>query len=259
MTPDRRALDVVIVDDERPARQKLRRFLGDEDGIRIVGEASDGASAAEAVREHRPDLLFLDIRMPGAGGFDVLESLDDVRPHVVFVTAYEEHAVRAFDVGAVDYLLKPFDRTRFKRALERVIDRMESDDAAPDPATLERVWSALRSLGAAGTAHPPLERILVRKGDRSFFIATARVDWLEAAGNYVRVHAGEEAHLIRSTLKHLEERLDPGRFARIGRGAIVNLDRVREIHDWSHGDRLIVLVDGTQLKLSRRYRKRIEG
>lgn len=258
----------LIVDDEAPARAKLRRFLADDPEVRVVGEATHGAGAIEALRRHRPDLVFLDVRMPGGDGFEVVDAVAEIGPHVVFATAYAEHAVRAFEVGAADYLLKPFDRDRFERALARAKERIRAAEQTPDAQTLRELLAALR--GAVGAPSPaereegPLRRVLVREGDRSFFVDTDQIDWLEADGNYVRIHTHERGregaveHLVRATLSGLERRLDPTRFARISRSAVVNLDRVRELHDWSHGDRLLVLTDGTELKLSRRYRRRLE-
>lgn len=249
---------VLVVDDEDPARRKLIRFLQDEDGVMVVGEASDGASAAAAIREHEPELVFLDIRMPGGDGFEVVESLESVRPRIVFATAHAEHAVRAFEVGAVDYLLKPFDRERFREALSRVRRRIREAGASLGDDELRRLVDAVRSVATDETGRPPLRRILVEEDDRSFFLDASDISWIEAAGNYVRLHAGTGSHLIRSTLKRLAERLDPARFARVSRSAIVNLDRVDTIHDWSHGDRLLVLEDGTEVKVSRRYRDELE-
>lgn len=254
----------VVVDDETPARAKLRRFLSAECDVELAGEAGDGPAAVRLVQTERPDLVFLDVKMPGADGFEVLDAIADAGPHVIFVTAYAEHAVRAFDVGAADYLLKPFDRERFQRALGRARQRLSERAAAPPAAALREFLRRLRPPETEATG--PLHRILVRERDRgrSFFVNVGEIDWLEADGNYVRLHtrgrrgADTGPHVVRATLSSLEERLDAARFARINRGTIVNLDRVRVLHDWSHGDRLVVLEDGTELKLSRRYRDRLD-
>lgn len=249
---------IVIADDEPPARAKIRRFLtggggapGDLD-VTIVAEAASGLETIEAVERTRPDLLFLDVQMPEPDGFGVLAALDpDARPHVIFTTAYDEYAVRAFEVHAVDYLLKPFDEERFRTALERARQRIREGRREDDEARLARWIDTARP----GPAH--LQRILVRRGDTAVLLRVDEIDWIEAADNYVRIHAGGEAHLVRGTLTGYEARLDPARFARIHRSHIVNLDRVRTLHPWSHGDWLVVLHDGTELMLSRRYRDRL--
>lgn len=239
----------VLVDDEPPARRKLRRFLDRQADIEVVGEAGDGPAAMAAIRELRPDLVFLDIQMPGADGFEVIEALGAARPHIIFVTAYHEHAVRAFEVEALDYLLKPFDAARFQAALERVRERIARREPMIPPAALRRLLESVR--GDAG------QRILVKKDDHSFFVRQDEVDWIEAADNYVKLYTARGDHLVRATLTGMEERLDSSRFVRISRAAIVNLDRVAELRPWSHGDRIVVLKDGTELTLSRRYRKRL--
>jgi len=244
---------VLIVDDEPPARAKVRRFLAADAEVEVVGEAGSGPEAVDAIQRLRPDLVFLDIQMPGADGFGVLGALDDgAMPQVVFVTAYDAYALRAFEVHAVDYLLKPFDADRFRTALARAKERVRARPAADD---LEQ-----RIRRALAEARPPaayLDRVLVRTGDRAVFLRTDEIDWLEAEENYVRVHAGREPHLVRGTLAGLEERLDPARFIRVHRSHVVNLASIRELHPWSHGDWMIVLRDGRELMLSRRYRDRL--
>lgn len=243
----------VIVDDEPPARRKLKMFLQDRRDIDVVGEAGDGETALELIRIKEPDLVFLDIRMPEMDGFDVVSAIDaDPLPHLVFVTAYDEHAVRAFEVGALDYLLKPFDRERFDTALERALERVAGTRAATDSATsIERVLDAL----SAGQGH--LKRFVVKDGARMTFVRVEEVEWIEAAGNYVRLHTPPKALLVRATLKALSGRLDPTRFARVHRTAIVNLDCVSRLESWSHGDYRVFLESGKELTLSRRYRKKL--
>ncbi len=246
----RSSIRALIVDDERPARRKVRRFLEAEGEIEVIGEAGDGPAAIAAIRERRPDLVFLDIQMPGADGFEVIEALGDARPHIIFITAFHEHAVRAFDVEAVDYLLKPFDTERFQVALARAKGRIRQKEPGLTPETLQRLLDGIR-------AGAPVERILVKRDDRSYFVAADEIDWIEAADNYVKLHTRGGSHLVRGTLAGLEGRLDPSRFVRISRSAVVNLDRIAELRPWSHGDRIAVLRDGTELTLSRRYRKRL--
>jgi two-component system LytT family response regulator len=246
---------VLIADDEPPARAKLRRLLDADPEAAVVGEAASGTEAVEMIERLRPDLVFLDIQMPGADGFGVLQAIDPaVMPHVVFVTAYDEYALRAFEVHAVDYLLKPFDADRFRTALARAKERGRARPSAGGDALDERIR---RVLAEARPAPAYLERVLVRTGTRAVFLRTDQVDWLEAEENYVRLHAGQESYLVRGTLAGLEERLDPARFIRVHRSHIVNLASVRELHPWSHGDWMIVLRDGRELMLSRRYRDRI--
>jgi two-component system LytT family response regulator len=246
---------ILIADDEPPARAKLRRFLAADPEISVAGEAASGTEAVEMIERLRPDLVFLDIQMPGADGFGVLQAIDPAAlPHVVFVTAYDEYALRAFEVHAVDYLLKPFDADRFRTALARAKERVRARLPAGDDALNERIR---RVLAEARPAPAYLERVLVRTGTRAVFLRTDEVDWLEAEENYVRLHAGRESYLVRGTLAGLEERLDPARFIRVHRSHIVNLASIRELHPWSHGDWMIVLRDGRELMLSRRYRDRI--
>jgi two-component system LytT family response regulator len=243
---------VLIVDDEAPARSKLRRFLAADPEVEVVGEAGSGTEAVEAVRALAPDVVFLDVQMPGLDGFGVVAALEgEALPQVVFVTAYDEFAVKAFEVHAVDYLLKPFGPDRFERALARVKERVRArrDDG------LDR---RLRTVLAEVTRRPTyLERLLVPDGGKSVLLEVSRIDWIEAEGNHVRLHVGPASHLVRATLAALEERLDPARFLRIHRSRIVNADRIREVHPWSHGDQLVVLRDGTELIMSRRYRDRL--
>jgi len=253
--PEVRAL---IVDDEPPARDRLRDLLADDDRIEVVAEAGDGVEAVRLVEELDPDLVFLDIQMPELDGFQVLEELDpELRPRIVFVTAYDEFAVKAFEVNAVDYLLKPVDRERFRAAVDRAlvppVDRGPS--IGGNRAGGEDVREVLRSL----RERRPLERFLVRERSRLFLVPVEEVDWIGAAGNYVELHAGGEVHLVRGTMKELERRLDATEFARIHRSTIVRLDRIEEMHPWSHGDHLVVLTDGTELRMSRRYRHGLEG
>jgi two-component system LytT family response regulator len=246
---------VLIADDEPPARAKLRRLLDADPEVAVVGEAASGTEAVEMIERLRPELVFLDIQMPGADGFGVLQAIDPaVMPHVVFVTAYDEYALRAFEVHAVDYLLKPFDADRLRTALTRAKERVRARPVAGGDGLDERIR---RVLAEARPAPAYLERVLVRTGTRAVFLRTDQVDWLEAEENYVRLHAGQESYLVRGTLAGLEERLDPARFIRVHRSHIVNLASIRELHPWSHGDWMIVLRDGRELMLSRRYRDRI--
>jgi two-component system LytT family response regulator len=250
MTTSAPAFRVIIVDDEPVARQRLRRLLGAEPGLEIVAECEDGASAVAAITQHEADLVLLDVQMPGLDGFGVLAALPSDRlPLVVFVTAYDEHALRAFDVHALDYVLKPIDPARLHLAVVRARDLHARLSAA------ERRERTFASLAAA----PAANRFLVKTNGRMFFVNTADVDWIEADGNYVHLHVGAASHMIRDTIAAVERSLPVGQFARIHRSAIVNVDRVREMRQWSSGDYIVVLTTGTKLKLSRTYRDRIEA
>ena len=254
-------LRVLLVDDEPLVRRGLRAFLAAERGVEVVGEARDGNEAVAAVRELAPDVLFLDVQMPELDGFGVLDALGPERPAVVFVTAFDAYAIRAFEVHAVDYLLKPFDEARFRTALDRVRERVVArrggaTAAAPDTgaldARLDALLAQLRGDGRVPTDW--LARIAIRETDRVTYVPVGDVDWLEADDNYVRVHTRAGARLVRETLKSLESRLDPRHFARIHRSAIVNLERVRELRPTFNGEYVVVLATGARLTLSRGHR-----
>ncbi len=238
---------VLIVDDEPLARERIRTLLSAEPDIEIVGEANDGASAISAIRKLSPGLVFLDVQMPEMDGFAVLEQLGLASmPAVIFVTAFDHYAIKAFEVSALDYLLKPFDRERFSKAVERA--RCGSDIGARVRAVLEK-WKERPKFA---------DRIVVRSGGRVFFLRVEELDWIEAAGNYVRLHSGDEEHLYRETMSRLETILDPARFARIHRSAIVNIDRVKELHPLFRGDYEVVLRNGRKLTLHRSFRARLQ-
>ncbi|HET9232757.1 MAG TPA: LytTR family DNA-binding domain-containing protein [Candidatus Eisenbacteria bacterium] len=243
-------LRVLIVDDEPLARQAIRMMIGDDPEVTVVGECS-GAEGCEIVLGTQPDIMFLDIRMPEVDGFELLEHIGvDRAPTVIFVTAYADHALRAYAVHAVDYLLKPVDDTRFQAAFSRAKTqawlRRAGGPSSPELAALLRRHSR------------ETRRILVRDRDLTRVIELDAIDWIEAADYYAEIHTGGKTHLLRETMNELEERLLPGRFCRIHRSIIVNLDRVREIRALPHGDRDIVLADGTTLRLSRGRREEFE-
>jgi two-component system LytT family response regulator len=243
----------LIVDDEPLARERMRALLQKEPDIKIVGECGDGQAAVAAIRREKPDLVFLDVQIPEPDGFAVLEEVGaDRAPVVVFVTAYDQYALQAFEVHAVDYLLKPFDEERFQKALARARSAVLNRNG---DGVDERLLSLLRGLKAP-PAH--LERLVVKLSGRLFFLRTEEVDWIESAGNYVCLHAGGESHLLRETMSGLEGRLNPARFVRIHRTAIVNIDRIKELQPLFHGEYQVVLRDGTELTLSRGYRERLQ-
>jgi two-component system LytT family response regulator len=238
----------LIVDDEPLARRRLRTLLRSEPRVEIVGEADDGDRAVEAIRRLAPDLVWLDVQMPGLDGFGVLEAIGpDAVPGVVFVTAHDAYALRAFEAHAVDYLLKPFDRARLRESVDRAIRLAGSDD----------LHRRLAELVADVVRRRPLRRLVVRSSGRIYFVGVHEIDWLEAAGHYVTLHVGRDTHLIRDTMSRLEARLDPDRFARIGRGTIVNIDAIREIRPAFHGDLDVVVKTGVRLRASRSYAARL--
>lgn len=240
---------VLIVDDEPLARDRVRSLLLKESDVEIVGECGDGPAAVEAIQALRPDLVFLDIQMPGADGFEVLRRLGPgPLPLVVFVTAFDQHAVRAFEARALDYLLKPFKQSRFRETLQRVRERR----AAGTGDDLSARLAGFLAARAPGT--PRLSRLMVRNGERTVLVPTADIDSVEAAGNYAVVHVGRTTHIVRETMSALEEQLPAG-FLRISRSAIVNLDRVRELQAMAAGEHVVVLTDGRTLPMTRGLRE----
>ncbi|HEX2060936.1 MAG TPA: LytTR family DNA-binding domain-containing protein [Thermoanaerobaculia bacterium] len=239
---------VVVADDEPLARRTIRLLARRDPEIAIVAEARDGAEALEAIREHKPDLVFLDIQMPRLDGFDVLELLGDEAPAIVFVTAYDQYAIRAFEVHAIDYLLKPFTDERFEKALARAKELVRRSET-------EREKHA--KLTAAHRAYT--RRFMVRTAGRVVFLKADEIDWIEAADYYARLHAGTASYLLRESMNELEATLDPETFVRIHRSAIVNLDRVREMRPLFRGELVVVLHDGTQLRMSRNRREELES
>jgi two-component system LytT family response regulator len=237
----------VVVDDEPLARDRLLRLLRAEEDVTVVAECGSGACAVEAVEEHRPDLVFLDIHLPEMDGFGVLdEARARHRFHVIFVTAYDQHAVRAFDVQALDYLLKPLDAARLHRAVQRARVQLhepgESESGRESQTPFVTTW----------------DRLAVRERNRVIFLRPTDIDWIEAEGNYVRLHVGPRSHLLRETMCAAEQRLAPRGFLRVSRSALVNLDRVRELQPLFHGDSVLVLHDGRQLVATRAFRPHLE-
>ncbi len=244
-------INTVIADDEPLARKKLRILLAAETGVRIVAECSDGKQTIAAVRKHKPDLLLLDIQMPEADGFQVLSGIPaDEMPIVIFTTAYDQYAVRAFDQHALDYLLKPFDQERIHRALERT--RAELLKTGNGELTT-------RILDWLATSRAEVDRRLVIKaGGRVVFLDSDEIDWIEAAANYVRVHAGKESYLLREGIGSIGQRLDPSQFLRVHRSTIVNISRIRELQPCNSAEYIVVLKDGKELSCSRGYRAELQ-
>ena len=253
MTSAAQAIRVLTVDDEPLGRERLRNFLALEREVSHVGEATNGEEAVSRIRDLKPDLVFLDIQLPGFTGFGVLERLSDQKiPAVVFVTAHDDFALKAFEVNAVDYLLKPFDRERFRKALHRATERLRT--SRPDDLSnqLNAVLAQLQPKPG-----PSLDRIPVKSGGRVPLVNAADVDWVGSADNYVELHVGTQTHLIRETLTAMEQRLPANRFVRISRTSIVNAERVRELQPLFHGEYSVTLKDGTRLTLSRTYRDQL--
>jgi two-component system, LytTR family, response regulator len=249
----------IVVDDEKPARRRLRELLEKQPEIAIVAECSNGAEAVRKIRTLQPDLLLLDIQMPGLDGFGVVEAIGAAQmPATIFVTAYDRYALKAFEVSALDYLLKPYSDERFERSLARVLSFVRAS---------RREELSHRILSLLGQIQPnqpqntgaPLDRLMIKDGGRVLFLRVEEIDWIEAAGVYVQVHAAGKTWLHRISLGELEARLDARQFLRIHRSTIVNLQRIRELHPHSHGDFLVALHDGTELKLSRSYRQKVEA
>jgi two-component system, LytTR family, response regulator len=242
---------VLVVDDEAPARAKLKRLLADDARFTRVGEAANGEEAVARIESLRPDLLLLDVQMPGLTGFEVLETLGAERcPQVIFSTAYDQFALKAFDAHAVDYLLKPYDAERFRKALDKAWAQLEAGRAGPQP-----VQALLSELEQSGAPERPLERLLVKVGEAWIALKVERVSRFSAEDKYVRVFSDQGQHLVRQTLKSLEARLDPRRFARVHRSELIQLEAVVRLEPWSHGDGLLVLADGSSVVLSRTFRE----
>jgi two-component system LytT family response regulator len=242
----------LIVDDEALARKRLRTLLADETDIEIIGEAASGQAAVQAISTARPDLVLLDIQMPGLDGFEVLRATSDIhRPFVVFVTAHDEHAIRAFDVQAIDYVLKPVIEDRVRVAVRRAVARLREgssqDFARNITQLLERV----------GTGERPT-RIPIRRDGVTTFVRVADIDWIDADGDFVRLHAGKSVHMLRETMNQIEAKLPADGFVRIHRSVIVNAERVLEVQPWFKGDYVLILQDGTKLRSGRTYRESVQ-
>lgn len=242
-------LRVLVVDDEAPARRKVLRLLREETGVEVAGEADSGEAAIAAIKKHQPDLVFLDVQMPGVNGFGVIEALSTEKaplPQVIFITAHDRFALRAFEVHAFDYLLKPVAGERFREALRRA--RMQQEKSG------NGLEARLRTMIDQLQRERMLpERILVQEESRAIFVPVKEISWVEADRNYALLHCGKKTHTVRSTLDALETTLDPKLFVRINRGTLVRLDAIRELLPWFHGEYKVVLHDSTELRWSRRY------
>ncbi len=238
---------VVIVDDEGPARRKVSRFLAAEEDFAIIGEAGTGLGAVRLIEERRPDLVFLDVQMPGLDGFGVIDALRMQPPRVVFITAYDHFALKAFEVHALDYLLKPFDQPRFRKVLDHIRQQFRQIPKDDLSEKLDRLLEELNNRPKYA------ERLLVNAGERAFLLAVEKIDRIEAARNHVTLHAGRESYLLRSTIEGLYQKLDPSKFLRANRSQIVNVESIKELQPWFHGEYRIILKDGVEVSWSRRY------
>lgn len=254
---DLEKIRALIVDDEPLAREGILMRLKQAADVEVIGECGNGREAVTVIRREVPDLVFLDIQMPRLDGFGVVEAVGVKQmPHVIFVTAYDEHALRAFEVSALDYLLKPIDGERFFEALERARDRIRGKNLEAISAQLHKMMAALQA------ERKYLERLSIKStgksGGRITFLGVDEIDWIGAADNYVQVHAGRELHLLHATMNSLENRLDPNKFLRIHRSTIVNVERIKELHPMFHGEYQVILKDGTQLTSGRGYRGNLQ-
>jgi two-component system, LytTR family, response regulator len=262
MTTARTAIRALIVDDEPAARDAIRSLLAGDADIHVVGECADGRTALRAIASTAPELLFLDVQMPEMDGFTMLRQLDPARlPVVVFVTAFDQYALRAFDVHAADYLLKPFDDDRFRDAVSRAKQSVRAGQ-------LGRLSEELRALldgvapsapAARTAAGPYLKRLVIKSGGRVTLLNVRDIDWIEAEGDYVKIHVAKVWHLLRETMKRLEAQFDPARFVRIHRSTIVNVERIKELQPYFRGEYVVILQDGKSLKLSRGYKEHLES
>ena len=256
----KKKIKTLVVDDEPLARRNIRLLLKDDADVEIVGEAGSGQAALELIRKHSPDLIFLDIQMPEMDGFGVLERIEAERmPVVVFVTAFDRYALRAFEFHALDYLLKPFDDARFEKALRQAKQQVERRDIQD---LSKRLIALLESRDETQVPRPAqtkyLTRLLIKSAGRVSFLKTDEIDYITAEDYYVKLHVGRKNHLLRETMNEMESRLDPEKFVRLHRSSIVNLERVRELQQLFNGDYAVVLHDGTELKLSRTRREHLE-
>lgn len=250
---DATRIRALVIDDEPLARDMIREMLESDPDVEIIAECANGREAVAAIKSLSPDLIFLDIQMPELGGFEVLESLDSgSAPYVIFATAYDQYAVRAFEVHAFDYLLKPFDQERFDVAWQRARKQIELDRTGKRDQHILELLEELK----AGPRY--LERLVIKTGGRVFFLNVEDVHCIEAEGNYVRVYDSGKHYLLRETISGLEEQLDPKQFLRIHRSAIVKIDKIKELQPWFHGEYRIILTNGKQLTLSRNYRANLQ-
>jgi len=243
----------LIVDDEPLARRRLRSLLKDEAELEVIGDAGSGPAAVEAIEREKPELVFLDVQMPGFDGFEVVRQIDEARrPLIVFVTAFDEHAIKAFDVQAVDYVLKPVVEPRFRAAVQRAIGRLRDTPPAQIARDLQKL------LDAIAAPKEQLDRLPIKHDGRVTFVPLSDIEWVDADGDFVRVHAGRETHTVRDTMAEMEAKLPAPRFVRVHRSAIVNTERIKEIQPWFKGDYVVLMKDGAKIRTGRTYREAVQ-
>jgi two-component system, LytTR family, response regulator len=244
---------VLIVDDEAWARKRIVRLLKGEPDVEIIAECENGVEAIERIGKDAPDLVFLDVQMPEVNGFEVIDAIDSERaPLLIFATAYDKYALRAFDAHAFDYLLKPFEEQRFREALNRAREELRRPRDSSEP--------GLRALLASLRQQPGyVQRLAIKTAGRMIFLKASDIDWAEASGNYVTLHVGQNTHLLRTTMTDFVSRLNADQFVRIHRSTVVNLDRIQEVMPWFHGEQLVKLKDGTELTVGRAFRRGLAG
>jgi len=249
---DATKIRALIVDDEPLARKRIKSLLAHESSVDVIGECSDGHKAVTSINELTPDLVFLDVQMPAMDGFEVIKTIGPERmPTVIFVTAYDQYALKAFEVNAIDYLLKPFDRRRFQKTMERAKAMIRGLQNGNVNNQLLSLLDDLRR------EQEMPDRFIIKNGGRVVFLRIEEIDWMRVVGNYVRLQAGAEFHLMRETMNGMEAKLSPDKFMRIHRSTIVNIDRVKEVQPWAKGEYVVIMRDGTRLIMSRRYRERL--
>ena len=242
----------VIADDEALARQFIRRMLNDDHDVEIVGECSDGKETVAMIKKQKPDVVFLDVQMPEMDGFAVLESIGIERlPEIIFATAYEQYAIRAFELHALDYLLKPFDQARFKDAIKHAKDRFRSERQNESRMQITALLESIKNKPQY------LDRFMIKTGGRISFLSTDEINWIEADDKYVHLHTGKISSMVRQTLSAMETQLDPKKFRRIHRSAIINIKRIKELQPLFNGEHSVLLEDGTKLTLSRNYKDKL--
>ena len=251
-------IKTIIADDEPLAREKIRNLLEQDPDIELIGECADGIETVTAIRNQQPDLVFLDVQMPELDGFGVLKALHDSNmPTLIFVTAYDQYALRAFEVHALDYLLKPFDRERFQKALQRAKEHIRKEKSGEVNEKLLTLLEDLKSEKSNNHERKYLDRLVIKAGGRVTFLKTEEIDWIEAAGNYIRLYIGKDSHLLRETMNNIQTKLDPEKFLRIHRSTILKIDRIKELQPWYHGEYFVTLENGKQLTSSRSYRHQL--
>ncbi len=244
---------VLIADDKLPAREKIRRMLRQETDVEIIGECADGLEIIAFIEKQKPDLVFLEIQMPGLDGFEILRKIEtDKLPFVIFVTESENFAVKAFEVGALDYLLVPFNKERLQTAVQKARQQIENRSNG----SLDKLLRAFLDKLPDGKNYP--DKIMLKTAKGVSFINTNEVDWVEAAGNYIKLHVKDSGHLLRETMNNIESKLNPDKFLRIHRSSLVNIDRIKELQPLFNGDYIVILQNDTELNLSRNYHDRLQ-